>query len=89
LEKKFNHTSAVKAAKIVLESKTFIVENTLESARNHALEKFKTQGESVSFTDCIVMAFADEYKTKAIFGFDESFKRSGYVRIGIDRDKKS
>jgi hypothetical protein len=33
-----------------------------------ALEKFKTQSQAVSLTDCIVMAVADHYGTKDIFG---------------------
>lgn len=85
LGKKFNHGAAVLAARVVLDSKTFAIENTLGTTRNTALEKFENQPESVSFTDCIVMAFADEYETKEIFGFDQSFKRNGYIRIGIDK----
>ena len=30
------------------------------------------------FTDCIVMANADSFKTKDIFGFDEVFRKNGY-----------
>jgi predicted nucleic acid-binding protein len=32
----------------------------------------------VSFTDCIVMANADEYGTKTIFGFDTDHAKNGY-----------
>jgi predicted nucleic acid-binding protein len=32
----------------------------------------------VSFTDCVVMAVADTYGTKRIFGFDEAFTKNGY-----------
>ena len=71
LGKKFNHKAAVWAAKAVLGSKTFTIENTSESARNTALEKFKNQPKKVSFTDCLVMAYADFYETREIFGFDE------------------
>jgi len=85
LGKKFNHGVAVLSAKVVLDSKTFVIENTLETARDTALVKFENQPESVSFTDCIVMAFADEYETKEIFGFDEAFLKNGYTRIGIDK----
>lgn len=84
LGKKFNHKAAVFAAKTVLDSKTFTIENTLETTRSIALEKFENQPESVSFTDCLVMSLADFYDTKEIFGFDESFKKNGYIRIGID-----
>jgi predicted nucleic acid-binding protein len=32
----------------------------------------------VSFTDCLVMAVADRFGTKVIFGFDEVFRKNGY-----------
>lgn len=85
LGKKFNHKAAVWAAKTILDSRTFAIENTLEVIRDSALRKFEYQPESVSFTDCIVMAFADEFETREIFGFDESFRKNGYIRIGIDK----
>jgi predicted nucleic acid-binding protein len=31
-----------------------------------------------SFTDCLVMSLADEYKTEYIFGFDSTLKKNGY-----------
>lgn len=83
LGKKFDHISAIEAATIILQSKTFTVEHTVESTRN-AIKRFRHQAKSVSFTDCLVMAFADFYETKDIFGFDEAFRKNGYRRIGID-----
>lgn len=47
-----------------------------------AAEKFTKLKNSVSFTDCLVMAFADEFDTKEIFGFDQVFSKSGYVLPG-------
>ncbi len=32
-----------------------------------------------SFTDCIVIAVADHFQTKYIFGFDATFRRNGYL----------
>ena len=46
-----------------------------------ALKKFAEVGEAVSFTDCLVMAVADEYDTKDIFGFDKQFADAGYIRL--------
>jgi predicted nucleic acid-binding protein len=43
-----------------------------------ALSRFATQSESVSLTDCIVMAVADDYETLDSFGFDEAFRKNGY-----------
>jgi predicted nucleic acid-binding protein len=83
--KKIGHKAAIIQAKdIFLDPRLTIVEITSQ-IRQTALEKFKKQPESVSFTDCIVMAFADEFDTKEIFGFDEVFRKNGYIRIGIDK----
>jgi predicted nucleic-acid-binding protein len=46
-----------------------------------ALLKFEAVSEAVSFTDCLVMAVADEYGTKDIFGFDKHFEDAGYQRL--------
>jgi predicted nucleic acid-binding protein len=46
-----------------------------------ALERFKTQPQGVSFTDCVVMAYADAFQTKDIFGFDKQFADAGYTRL--------
>ena len=82
--KKIGHKAAiVQARDIFLDPRLNIVEMTSQ-IRQNSLEKFKNQPNSVSFTDCIVMAFADEFDTKEIFGFDEAFKKNGYIRIGID-----
>ena len=82
--KKIGHKAAiVQARDIFLDPRLNIVEMTPQ-IRQNSLEKFKNQPNSVSFTDCVVMAFADEYETKEIFGFDEAFKKNGYIRIGID-----
>jgi predicted nucleic acid-binding protein len=46
-----------------------------------AYQKFETLPKAVSFTDCIVMAVADDYGTKDIFGFDQQFEDAGYSRL--------
>ena len=48
----------------------------------NAFEKLKNQALSVSFTDCLVMVFADKYKTEEVFGFDEAFGKNGYKLPG-------
>jgi predicted nucleic acid-binding protein len=58
---------------------TALVETT--SHVEAALAKFKEQPEAVSLTDCIVMALADHYSTKDIFGFDKQFEDAGYHRL--------
>jgi predicted nucleic acid-binding protein len=49
--------------------------------QNPALKKFANIAEAVSFTDCLVMAVADEYGTSDIFGFDKQFQDAGYHRL--------
>jgi predicted nucleic acid-binding protein len=46
-----------------------------------AYKKFETLPKAVSFTDCIVMAVADDYRTRDIFGFDKQFEDAGYHRL--------
>ncbi|SRR5260221_163026 len=78
LGKKFDHSRAIVAANFILDSKLFLIENTSEKIRKIALVKFQEQNNSVSFTDCVVMAFADHFDTKDIFGFDRVFVQNGY-----------
>ena len=82
--KKLGHKIALSVEDKILSIKTFLISDTNEKIRNRALEIFKHQPESVSFTDCIVMANADSFKTKDIFGFDEVFRKNGYKRLGVD-----
>ncbi len=83
--KKIGHKAAMDQASKILSSKTVHIEETTSAIRQSALDKFNKQPKSVSFTDCIVMAFADEFETKEIFGFDDAFRKNGYIRIGIDK----
>lgn len=84
LGKKVNHHVAFEAGKAILQQEIFAIEETTQNIRYSAFTTFQKQPKSVSFTDCIVMAFADEFDTKDIFGFDEGFRKNGYKRIGID-----
>lgn len=86
LGKKINHDIAEKVAQYILHSKTYVLENTSREIALKSLAIFREQPRSISFTDCIVMVFADEFGTKEIFGFDEAFRKNGYIRIGIDKN---
>lgn len=55
-----------------------ILNNISASTLLAALKLFYKATESVSHTDCVVMASCDEYRTKEIFGFDKAFARLGY-----------
>lgn len=78
LGRKIGHQEAFGTASYLASTPQFILSDTNNQIRKAALDTFSRQPESVSFTDCIVMAFADEYNTKLIFGFDEVFKKNGY-----------
>lgn len=47
--------------------------------RTYAIELLKKLPVSVSYIDCLVMAFAHVLETKFIFGFDEAFEKNGYI----------
>ncbi len=85
LGKKVSKVQALKAGYKFIESDVFMVLETTASIRNQALMLYEKQPASVSFTDCLVMAFADEYKTQLIFGFDSAFRKNGYTRLGVDK----
>ncbi len=76
--KKADHDSAIGTARILLNEPSYVIVDTDEQLRNQALEKFRKQKEDVSFTDCMVMAVADKFDTKEIFGFDRAFRDNGY-----------
>jgi len=83
LGKKVSKEIAVFTADKILKSDLFQIVESSNAQRLSALEKFQKQSRSVSFTDCVVMAFADHFDTKDIFGFDGIFKKNGYVRLGM------
>lgn len=82
--KKISRRSAVRLGEKLISSKELIIAETTAEIRRQALLKFRKQAGSVSFTDCLVMAFADSFSTKDIFGFDEVFCKNGYRRLGVD-----
>jgi predicted nucleic acid-binding protein len=82
LGKKFGHDVATQAGQKFLnyEGVFFVVKTDLDDL-HEALKMFASQKQSVSFTDCVVMAVADTYGTKDIFGFDKQFEDAGYNRL--------
>lgn len=87
IAKKFSHKEALKFGTELIQSTEYEIVNTVDNIRETALGKFRNQPASVSFTDCLVMTFADEFETKEIFGFDSVFRKNGYIRFGIDKSK--
>lgn len=78
LGKKFGHDRALHTAQTLLNSSDFLILDTEEDTRLDALKLFQTAPADVSFTDCLVMATADKYETREIFGFDSIFSKKGY-----------
>lgn len=75
--KKLGHDQAVTIADEIIATGVIHVVESGDALRT-ALERFRTQPGTVSYTDCLVMAVADRFETKAIFGFDEVFRKNGY-----------
>ncbi len=82
--RKLSHELAINVGKEIISSSTYSVIETDGLLREAALNIFAKQAESVSYTDCVVMAFADNFNSKDIFGFDKAFKTNGYQRLGSD-----
>lgn len=78
LGKKTGHEVAVKHGEAILGNNRYRIIDTNPEMRLDAFKKFRKQSRSVSFTDCVVMAVADYYETKDIFGFDKIFSKNGY-----------
>ena len=80
LGRKAGHKTAL-AAVSELTPPFLVLSEPANLPQSPALTKFADIGEAVSFTDCIVMAVADEYGTPDIFGFDKQFQDAGYNRL--------
>ena len=81
LGKKSGHETALQVAAELLNPESQFLLTETRAYLRAALEKFKDQPSAVSLTDCIVMAIADDYGTKDIFGFDKQFAEAGYTRL--------
>ncbi len=60
----------------------FAVTPTPRPVLHLTLQKLLGQTGNASYIDCLVMASADHYKTDAIFGFDDTFRKNGYTLPG-------
>jgi predicted nucleic acid-binding protein len=80
LGRKVGHAVALAAA-AELTPPFVVLSEPANLPQSPALKKFAHIPEAVSFTDCIVMAVADDYGTSDIFGFDKQFQDAGYHRL--------
>jgi predicted nucleic acid-binding protein len=78
LGKKFGRTVAVTVGERLLRGEGLLIFQPTEAPIRPALAKWRGQAGGVSYTDCVVMAYADQYQTKEIFGFDDAFRKNGY-----------
>ena len=76
LGKKQGHQAALRAAELMSSSPRFLV---VDATRAYplALERFRQAPASISFTDCVVLAVADQCNTRRLSEFDAYFSRQG------------
>ncbi len=79
LGRQAGHAAARAAAAHLRATQGFLVVESWGAVVALALERFRAQPDSVSFTDCMVMATADQYTTRLVFGFDAAFRKNGYL----------
>ena len=81
LGKKQGHAKAYEVGQFLFHTAPFLIIDSSRTAREQALAQLLRLSASVSYTDAVVMAVADEYQTDKIFGFDEAFANCGYENI--------
>jgi predicted nucleic acid-binding protein len=81
LGRSFSHERAVALASVLFTYPFVLLNEPQDIPASGALEKFTSLPQGVSLTDCLVMATADAYFTKDIFGFDKQFADAGYTRL--------
>lgn len=83
LGKKQGRSFAVAFGEQILNDPDIHPMTTSNDRMRDAVARWQDQAGGVSYTDCLVMAAADETETNAgekpaIFGFDEVFSKNGY-----------
>jgi predicted nucleic acid-binding protein len=78
LGKKFGRVFAVAVGERLLMGEGPLIFQPTEAPIRQALAKWRDQTGAVSYTDCVVMAYADQFNTKEIFGYDDAFRKNGY-----------
>ena len=73
-----SNSVAITAADYLLASPSFLIVGSNPELLASGIDLLRRQKASVSFIDALVMAYADRYETKHIFGFDKAFIRNGY-----------
>jgi predicted nucleic acid-binding protein len=76
--KKCNRELQLATADDLFGSSGFLFFCASDTQHRLALNLLKQQPNSVSFTDCLVMALAQTHHTRDIFGFDKAFEANGF-----------
>jgi predicted nucleic acid-binding protein len=76
--KRFGNPAAITAGNALLEQRWYIPQAD-EAMLESTLSRLARHKNSVSYIDCLVMAWADHYHTQTIFGFDGAFAAAGYA----------
>jgi predicted nucleic acid-binding protein len=87
LGKKFGHKQALEAVQIFSDTAVFLIRPTSDLIRSMGLDMFGGVETSVSYTDCLVMAMAEQLSTVDIFGFDEIFSKRGFALPGKQKQR--
>jgi predicted nucleic acid-binding protein len=82
LGKKFGRERAIATGRKLTQDEAFVVVDTNEQIRSRALDLMEHSPGSTSFTDCLVVATAEHYRTRLIYGFDMYFSKLGYIFPG-------
>jgi predicted nucleic acid-binding protein len=78
LGRKFGRVFAGAVGERLLKGEGLLIFQPTEAPIREALAKWGSQPGDVSYTDCAVMAYADQFQTREIFGFDDAFRKNGY-----------
>jgi predicted nucleic acid-binding protein len=76
--KRLGHAQALAVSREIKDAESMHVVSGEAAILRDALVRFATQPDSVSLTDCLVMAYADAWETQEIFGFDATFGKNDY-----------
>ncbi len=87
--KQLGHAQAIAIGTSLSQEPPFMVAETSGEVLQRAFARFAGQPASVSLTDCVVMAVADAFQTRAIFGFDAVFRTNGYRLPGLGEEQRA
>src|SRR5256885_15132232 len=85
--KKQGHAKAYEVGQFLSKTAPFLVIDSSPAAREQALSRLLTLSASVSYTDAVVMAVADEYETQKISGLTRHLQTAA-MRVSPDGQRQ-